>query len=58
MALFNIIAFVVFKIRYNLVLMQKLSFTNNCWYTKIQKNPQRNITFICNALSETVNGFV
>lgn len=57
MALINIIAFVVLKILYNLILIKKFFFTNN-YISKNSKYVQRNIIFIFTALSEAVNRFV
>ena len=57
MALINIIAFVVLKILYNLILIKKFFFTIN-YISKNSKYVQRNIIFIFTALSEAVNRFV
>ena len=54
MILINFVAFVVFKILYNLVSMQSLLNANNCWY----KGVQGDLIFIFDALLGSAISFV
>ena len=52
------VAFVVFEILRNLVSMQNVLNTNNCWRKQNFENFQHDLTFIFDVLSESLLGFV
>ena len=57
-AMFDFTAFIVLKKMYNVIFMQKFFWQITAYIAKFGKRVEDNITFIFDALSEIVTGFV